>query len=66
MRKLFVPGLVGLLVASTTLLVGCAGPSSSSTPKMMEIPKEGPQPVGGGKGAGGKKTVPGATSNSSD
>ena len=64
MRKLFIGGLTGLFFLTFPLLVGCSGKSSPSTPKMMEVPKEGPQPVGAGGGGGkakAKDSIPGAT-----
>jgi hypothetical protein len=69
MRKLFVVGLAALLVATTAMVVGC-GKSTTKTPPTMEVPKEGPTPVGGGGGGGAKGkekvTVPGGTQSSSD
>ncbi len=69
MRKLFVVGMAALFVVSAGMVVGC-GKTSTSTPAMIDVPKEGPIPAGGGGGGGAKgkekATIPGGAASSSD
>lgn len=59
MRKLFVVGFASLFLLTAAMTTGCNSKTATPTPKMMDPPKEGPQPVGGpvggpkGKGGGG-------------
>jgi hypothetical protein len=53
MKRLIAAGLAGLLVLSTAGLSGCGSDNKTVIPaKQMELPKEGPTPVGGGGGKG--------------
>jgi hypothetical protein len=51
MRRLIAAGAAGLLALSVVGLIGCGPDKKTVIPeKQMELPKEGPTPVGGGKG----------------
>jgi len=63
MRRILAAGVIGLCLTASILGTGCDSKGPAQTPKAMDVPKEGPQPVGGGGAPKGKRVPvdPGST-----
>lgn len=55
MRRILVAVLIGLFLVTTAAMTGCGSREKAQIPeKEIELPKEGPTPVGVPSGAPGK------------